>query len=223
MKNKNPFLPYLRMAGFALIIMSCTGTAANAGQKLKVVVSIAPIHALAAGIMEGIGEPELLIPGGASPHSYSLKPSEARALYNARIVVRVSDQLESFLVRPLETLAGDAEVLTLTRIKGMIIYKSRDGGLWEGVAARSGDEQKDGDHVPVLLQIDIHALDYDHETARAKMIEAKVCREYAQALCTGLWPSLDVLPEAAKKQTGTPIDLSVPVFVESIEPVSIQA
>ena len=73
------------------------------------------------------------------------------------------------------------------------------------------------------LRIDIHALDYDHETARAKMDEAKVCREYAQALCTGVWPSLDILPEAAKKQTGTPLELGEPVFIESLEPASIQS
>lgn len=72
------------------------------------------------------------------------------------------------------------------------------------------------------VRIDTHALDYDHETARAKMIEAKVCREYAEALGTGVWPSLDVLPESAKRATGTPLDLSEPVFVESSAPVSVQ-
>ena len=51
------------------------------------------------------------------------------------------------------------------------------------------------------IRIDTHALDYDHETARAKMIEAEVCREYAEALRTGVWPSLDVLPDTAKRQT----------------------
>lgn len=65
------------------------------------------------------------------------------------------------------------------------------------------------------VRIDTHALDYDHETARAKMIEAKVCREYAEALGTGVWPSLDVLPESEKQQTGTQLDLSEPVFVPS--------
>ncbi len=65
------------------------------------------------------------------------------------------------------------------------------------------------------LRIEHHALDYDHETSRSKMIEAGVCREYAQALGTGIWPSLDVLGESEKNQTGTPLDLGEPVIIQS--------
>ena len=73
------------------------------------------------------------------------------------------------------------------------------------------------------VRIDTHALEYDHETARAKMTEASVCREYAQALETGIWPSLDILPEPEKRATGTPLDMSEPVFIESVAPVSAPA
>jgi len=31
---------------------------------------------------------------------------------------------------------------------------------------------------------------------------------YAKALETGLWPSLDILPESERNQTGLPIELS---------------
>ena len=46
----------------------------------KVVVSIKPIHGLIASVMRGVGEPRLLLSGIASPHSYSLRPSQAAAL-----------------------------------------------------------------------------------------------------------------------------------------------
>ena len=131
MKNKKLTIPHLRAVFCSLAITACTASAGNAAQELNMVVSIAPIHSLAAGITEGVGAPKLLVPGGASPHAYSLKPSAARALSEARIVVRVSDQLESFLHRPLKNLAGKAEIITLTRIKGMIVYESREGGLWD--------------------------------------------------------------------------------------------
>lgn len=72
------------------------------------------------------------------------------------------------------------------------------------------------------VRIDAHALDYDHETARAKMIDAKVCREYAQALRTGVWPSLDILPDFEKQQTGTPLDLSEPVYIPSTAPAGMR-
>lgn len=131
MKNKKFTFPHLGALFCALVITTCSASAGKAAQEINMVVSIAPIHALAAGIMEGVGAPKLLVPGGASPHTYSLKPSEARALSEARIVVRVSDQLESFLHRPLENLTGKAEIITLTRIKGMIVYETREGGLWD--------------------------------------------------------------------------------------------
>ena len=66
MKSKIPISYYLRAAVSALAITACTAAVGQAAQTPKVVVSIAPIHALAAGIMEGVGEPQLLISGGAS-------------------------------------------------------------------------------------------------------------------------------------------------------------
>ncbi len=71
------------------------------------------------------------------------------------------------------------------------------------------------------VRIDTHALDYDHEAARKKMIEENVCREYAQALGTGLWPSLDVLPDIEQAATGIPLELNKPVFIECMAPASI--
>ncbi len=62
------------------------------------------------------------------------------------------------------------------------------------------------------IRIDHHSLDYDHERAKAKMVDAGVCTEYAQALSNGLWPSLDILPEAEKIATGVPLDLSKSFF-----------
>jgi zinc transport system substrate-binding protein len=114
-----------------LVILAATPKASIAAQSPRVVVSIAPVHALVAGVMEGVGKPELLVPGGASPHVYSLKPSQARALSKARMVIRVSSQLETFLERAIGTLAVKATVVTLTRVKGMTLYEPRHGGLWE--------------------------------------------------------------------------------------------
>ena len=156
MRNIIQIRSHLRAAGVALAITLCTAAAGQATQKLKVVVSIAPIHALAAGVMEGVGEPVLLLPGGASPHSYSLKPSQARALNNARIVVRVSDQMESFLVRPLENLTGKVEIVTLTQVDGMIVYESRESGLWDGNAERIAGEMTQKEHGPAHKSHDPH-------------------------------------------------------------------
>ena len=79
----------------------------------QVVVSIKPLHALVAGVMDGVGEPLLLVKGGGSPHGYILRPSEARAISRADLVVWVGEGLESFLEKPLSTLGSNAKQLKL--------------------------------------------------------------------------------------------------------------
>ena len=52
----------------------------------NVAVDIAPVHSLVARVMEGVGAPSLIVQPGASPHEYSLRPSEAAALQEADLV-----------------------------------------------------------------------------------------------------------------------------------------
>ena len=67
----------------------------------NVVVSIKPLHSLVAGVMDGVSTPELLLKGGASPHHYALKPSEAKLLSNAQLVISIGPNMEVFLIKPL--------------------------------------------------------------------------------------------------------------------------
>ncbi|WP_376966579.1 zinc ABC transporter substrate-binding protein [Azospirillum sp. A26] len=97
----------------------------------KVVVSIKPIHSLVASVMHGVGEPVLLVRGGASPHSYTMKPSDAKALSAADLVVWVGPELEGFLEKPLKANAPKATRLTLMEQKGMTLLQAREGGAWE--------------------------------------------------------------------------------------------
>ena len=85
----------------------------------NVVVSIKPIHSLVAAIMDGVGEPGLIVEGAASPHTYSLKPSNAAALQAADMVFWVGHGLEAFLDKPLQTLGGKATVVELEDAPGL--------------------------------------------------------------------------------------------------------
>jgi zinc transport system substrate-binding protein len=96
-----------------------------------VVVSIAPVHSLAAMVMDGVATPRLLLSGGMSPHDFALKPSHARALDRARLVIWVGPGLERFLVKPLVTLGRHAQKLALIKTPGLILRPTRGGGLWE--------------------------------------------------------------------------------------------
>lgn len=104
----------------------------------NVVVSIKPIHSLVAAVMDGVGEPKLIVEGAASPHTYSLKPSNAKTLQDADVVFWVGHGLEAFLEKPLEALATKATVIELEDTKGLEKLKFREGGAFE--AHDHGDE-----------------------------------------------------------------------------------
>ncbi len=97
----------------------------------QVVVSIKPIHSLVAAVMQGVGEPSLIVEGAASPHTYSLKPSNAKALQQADVVFWTGPGLEVFLAKPLEALAGKATITELDKAPGVETLKFRVGGPFE--------------------------------------------------------------------------------------------
>jgi len=121
---------------------------AMANEAPKVVVSIKPIHSLVTAIMDGVATPTLIIKKG-SPHGYSLRPSEAKALAKADLVVWVGHELESFLEKPLETLAKNSDQLTLSTALQSSLLKTRTGEDWDEHHEEHGhdaDEHKEHDH-----------------------------------------------------------------------------
>ena len=63
-----------------------------------------PVHSLVAKVMGDLGTPDLFIQPGASPHGYSLRPSEAKVLNDADVVVWVSNDLTPWLSAPIANL-----------------------------------------------------------------------------------------------------------------------
>lgn len=96
-----------------------------------VVASIPPVHSLTAGVMQGVGKPRLLVTGGASPHDYSLRPSDARAIAEADVVFWVGPNLESFLVKPLSHAERKVRTIVLLEAPGVTVLPLRTGGAWE--------------------------------------------------------------------------------------------
>ncbi len=97
----------------------------------RVAASIKPVHALVAGVMQGVGEPTLLVPGGASPHEYSLRPSDLRAIGEARVVFWIGPDLETFLVKPLANVADRVRTVALMEAPDLVVLPLREGGAWE--------------------------------------------------------------------------------------------
>ncbi|MCB9992928.1 MAG: zinc ABC transporter substrate-binding protein [Hyphomicrobiaceae bacterium] len=107
----------------------------------NVVVSVKPIHSLVAAVMGDLGAPVLLVDNNASPHTFSLRPSDAEALQNADLVVYVGPDLEAFLVRPLASLAQNADILELDRAPGLSLLPVNERILAE---FGEGDDDHDG-------------------------------------------------------------------------------
>ena len=98
---------------------------------LKVVTSIKPIHSLASYIMDGVGSPGLIVDGYNSPHNFQLKPSHAKMLEQADIIIWVGEDLENFLEKPLDTIAKKAEKIELLEIKDIKKLKFRERNIFE--------------------------------------------------------------------------------------------
>lgn len=145
-KTLLPLAASLLLSG---LLVSTTATAADAP---KVVVSIKPIHSLVAAVMQGVGTPDLIVDGAASPHTYALKPSNARSLQEAKVVFWVGPGMEAFLQKPLAALGTNATVVELDDAPGIAKLKFREGGAFE--PHDDGDEHEASDD---------HAHDHDHD------------------------------------------------------------
>lgn len=110
----------------------------------EVAVDIAPVHSLVARVMQGVGTPALIVQPGASPHEYSLRPSEAAALQKADLVFWLGADLEPWLEHAIETLAGNATVTTLLEAEGTVLLDSRRDALFEKHV--HGEADHDDDH-----------------------------------------------------------------------------
>jgi len=109
-------------------LLSATAHAATAPD---VLVSIKPLHSIVAAVMDGAGAPELLLTGAASPHSYALKPSDARKIARAEVIFWTGPVLETFLETPLANLGRRARIVALGDAKGVMRLRARKGGVWE--------------------------------------------------------------------------------------------
>lgn len=172
----------------------------------QVAVDIAPVHSLVARVMQGVGDPMLIVSQGASPHEYNLRPSEATALQDADLVFWVSPDLTPWLDDAIDTLAAEATVIELLEAEGTQELPLRESALFEkhDHADHEGEEHEDhsdheghdhGDHDPhawlspdngaVWLNTIAAALSAaDPENAGAYYANASAAREELVALKT---------------------------------------
>ena len=87
--------------------------------EVKVVASIKPIHSLVSYVMDGVGKPDVIVDGYNSPHGFSLKPSHAKMIEKADLIIWVGEDLEAFLEKPLNTIAKKAIKIEIMDLSGI--------------------------------------------------------------------------------------------------------
>ncbi len=159
----------LRDLLFATAVITLAPVSAHAFD--GVVTSIKPVHSLVAGVMEGTGDPHLLLRGAGSPHTYSLRPSDARALENAKIVFWVGPQIETFLDSAMDSLGVNATVVELGDAHGLVKLPMREGGAFEAHEHEhaedheaAGHENRDHEHEEEAEHRDDHD-EHGHDEA----------------------------------------------------------
>lgn len=170
-RSTRALVPVLAAAAVTTLLSPSAALALDDGE---VVASIKPVHSLVAAVMEGVGTPQLIVRGGASPHNYSLRPSDARSLQNAKAVFWIGRDLETFLAKPIESLGHDAKLVTLSEAHDLTKLEFREGGPFEGHDHGEGHdheeahEHEEEGHHDKDEHHDEHAHDeHDHDAEHA--------------------------------------------------------
>ena len=137
----------------AALLGGAAASPVAADDDLRVVASIKPVHSLVSAVMAGVGEPHLIIRGHSSPHTFTMRPSDAAALEDADVIFMIGDTMETALAGPVESLAAHGRVVRLADTPGLVLRPLRDGGAFEdhdhdshGHAGQDDHADHDDDH-----------------------------------------------------------------------------
>ena len=153
-------MKYLKKTPLIISFLSFITFITSVNADVKVVASIKPIHSLASYLMDGVGKPDLIVDGYASPHGFAMKPSHAKMLQEADLIFWVGEDLEAFLEKPLKSIAKKAEKIELMATKNLNVLKFRERNIFDE------HDHDDHDHDKKAKKDDDH--DHDHETTKKK-------------------------------------------------------
>ncbi|NER59729.1 zinc ABC transporter solute-binding protein, partial [Pseudomonas sp. MAFF212428] len=134
---------------FALFVAFITSTLlmAPAQAEVKVLTSIKPLQLIAAAVQDGVGAPEVLLPPGASPHHYALRPSDVRKVAQVDLLYWIGPDMEGFLARVLK--GRSKPTVAVQALSGLQLrHFGEDSHSHE---EEHGEDEHDHDHRPGSL------------------------------------------------------------------------
>ena len=90
-----------RLFAFFIALSASLLVITPAQAEVNVLTSIKPLQLIAAAVQDGVGQPEVLLPPGASPHNYALRPSDVRRVQSVDLLYWIGPDMEGFLPRVL--------------------------------------------------------------------------------------------------------------------------
>lgn len=135
----------------------------TAQAEVKVLTSIKPLQLIAAAVQDGVAIPEVLLPPGASPHNYALRPSDVRKVQSVDLLYWIGPDMEGFLPR---VLGGRS--LPSVAVQDLPGLKLRHFGADNHSHAEEADEH-DHDHRPGSLDAHLWLSPFNARVIADKM------------------------------------------------------
>ncbi|MGF6692449.1 zinc transport system substrate-binding protein [Metapseudomonas resinovorans] len=154
----------------SLFLSAC---ALSAQADVRLLTSIKPLQLIAAAVQDGAGQPDVLLPPGASPHQYALRPSDVRRVREADLFYWVGPDLEGFLPRVLQ--GRDKPNVVLQELPGMQL-RHFEAPHDEHEEEGHDEHEHDHDHRPGSLDAHLWLL-----PANARVIAARMAADLAAA------------------------------------------
>ncbi len=157
---------------FLLFVLFITGlsTITAAEANVRVLTSIKPLQLIAAAVQDGVTVPEVLLPPGASPHNYALRPSDVRRVQEADLLYWIGPDMETFLPR---VLSGRSKAsVPVESLPGMHLRH------FTASAEHHDDDEDEHDHDHRPGSVDAHLW---LSSVNARVIAAKMAADLSQA------------------------------------------
>lgn len=192
----------------------------HAEETTGVVVSIKPLHSLVQGVMGHTGTAELLVDSAATPHGFSLKPSQVRKLQNAQILFFVDELFETFLENAVSAAPAQLHTIGIIEEATLPLLDLREGGAWD-----SHTHEEHSDHGDKNQTHDHHEHDGEHDhagknlhvwldTNNARRIIAEVTRQL-----TALFPENSAVYSENAQKTQARLDVLDAKIAKTLAPV----
>jgi zinc transport system substrate-binding protein len=167
-------LPSLAVVSRLSVVVLLCLFSLSARAEVQLLTSIKPLQLIAAAVQEGVGTPAVLLPPGASPHRFALRPSDVRQVQSVTLLYWIGPDMESFLPRVLQSRSLPS--VALQDLPGLQLrHFSKPENDEHGHDEHAHDEH-DHDHRPGTLDAHLWLLPHN-----AKVIAAKMAADLAQA------------------------------------------